>query len=315
MEMKILKTKIKNSKNIVIMGHVSPDGDTVGAGLAFTLAIEKKYPDKKIDFILQDSVPSNMKFLKQINKIKSKELKGNNYDLAIFVDSATLQRVGEIGEIAKDIYKINIDHHISNSRYGDLNIIDGHISSTSELLYDIIKELDMDMDEEIAEALYLGIINDTGNFSHSNVTKNTFKVASELIELGADNNKIVNEFFKTKSYQRIKILGKALSEMKFNKEKKLVYFFLPYAFLKEVGASKEDTEGVVEEILNFSESEVSLFLREEKNGEIKGSMRSKRDKDVNKIANIFGGGGHIKAAGFSTNLCVNEIIEVVLKNL
>lgn len=314
-EIERMKEKIENAKDIVIMGHINPDGDAIGAGLALTLALEKKYPNKKIDFILQDSIPNNIRFLEKIEKIKSKDKLRENYDLAIFVDSATLDRVGEIGKIAEKIYKINIDHHISNSKYGDLNIVDGDISSTSELLYGIIKGLEIDLDKEMAEALYLGLVNDTGNFSHSNVTENTFRIASELVKAGANNNKIVSEFFKTKSYQRIKILGKALSEMKFDKEKKLVYFYLPYSFLKEINGTKDDTEGIVEEMLNFSESEVSLFLREDENGKIKGSMRSKRDKDVNKIANVFGGGGHIKAAGFTTDICADKIIETVLENL
>lgn len=310
-----LKAKIEDATDIVIMGHINPDGDAIGAGLALTLALEKKYPNKKIDFVLQDSVPNNIKFLEKVYKIKSKDMLKENYSLAIFVDSATLDRVGEIGKIAEKIYKINIDHHVSNSKYGDLNIVNGDISSTSELLYGIIKELEIELDKDMAEALYLGLVNDTGNFSHSNVTENTLKVASELVKAGANNNKIVNEFFKTKSYQRIKILGKALSEMKFDKEKKLVYFYLPYSFLEEIKGTKDDTEGIVEEMLNFSESEVSLFLREDESGKIKGSMRSKRDKDVNKIANVFGGGGHIKAAGFTTDICADKIIETVLENL
>lgn len=314
-EIEKMNAKIENIKDIVIMGHLNPDGDAIGSGLALTLALEKKYPEKRIDFILQDSIPNNIKFLRKIDKIKSNNQMKESYDLAIFVDSATLDRVGEIGKIAEKIYKINIDHHISNSKYGDLNIVNGDISSTSELLYGIIKEMKIELDKDIAEALYLGLINDTGNFSHSNVTENTFKVAADLVRLGANNNKIVTEFFKTKSYQRIKILGKALNEMKFNKEKKLVYFYLPYSFLQEIKGAKDDTEGIVEEMLNLSESEVSLFLREDENGKIKGSMRSKRDKDVNKIANIFGGGGHIKAAGFTTDISVDEVIEIVLENL
>lgn len=310
-----LKNKIENSKRIVVIGHVSPDGDTIGSGLALTLGLEKKYRDKKIEFILQDDIPKNISFLKETKKIKKVEDAGLNYDLAIFVDSATRERVGTANEIVEDAFIVNIDHHISNPYYGDLNIVNSEISSTSELMYSIIEKLGIDIDLEMAEALYLGLINDTGNFTHSNVKPNTFKIAAKLMEIGVNNNKIVNEFFKSKSYQRIKILGKALNDMEFNKEKKLTYFYLPYNFLKEINGTKDDTEGVVEELLNYSESEVSLFLREEKDGKIKGSMRSKKDKDVNKIASIFGGGGHIKAAGFTSKLSAEKIIEKVIENL
>lgn len=313
--MKEIKEKIEQSDSIVIVGHVNPDGDTVGAGLALLLGLEKKYPDKKIDFVLQDNVPKNIAFLKGSDKIKKIEaIIAPNYNLAIFVDSATTERVGKVMELIGDIFKINIDHHISNPRYGDINVVKD-ISSTSEIMYSLLKDLDIEISLEMGEALYLGLVNDTGNFAHSNVTDKTFLVASELMKLGVNNNKIVNDFFKIKSYERMKVLGKALSEMVFVEEKKLMYFYLSDKALKELNAVKDDTEGIVEELINYAGSEVSLFLREEESGKIKGSLRSKHDIDVNRIAGIFGGGGHIKAAGFTTELSPQEIIKKVVENL
>lgn len=313
--MKEIKEKIEQSDNIIIVGHVNPDGDTVGAGLALLLGLEKKYPNKKIDFVLQDNVPQNIAFLKGSNKIKKTEdVADLNYDLAIFVDSATIERVGKVAGIVGDIFKINIDHHISNPKYGDINIVKD-ISSTSEIMYSILKELDIEITLEIGEAIYLGLVNDTGNFAHSNVTDKTFLVASELMSLGVNNNKIVNDFFKTKSYERMKVLGKALSEMVFVEEKKLMHFYLSFDALRSLNAIKDDTEGIVEELINYSGSEVSLFLREEESGKIKGSLRSKHNIDVNRIAGIFNGGGHIKAAGFTTELPPEEIIKKVVESL
>lgn len=313
--MKEIKEKIEQSDSIVIVGHVNPDGDTVGAGLALLLGLEKKYPDKKIDFVLQDNVPKNIAFLKGCDKIKKiEDIIAPNYNLAIFVDSATTERVGKVMELIGDIFKINIDHHISNPRYGDINVVKD-ISSTSEIMYSLLKDLDIEISLEMGEALYLGLVNDTGNFAHSNVTDKTFLVASELMKLGVNNNKIVNDFFKTKSYERMKVLGKALSEMIFVEEKKLMYFYLSDKALKELNAVKDDTEGIVEELINYAGSEVSLFLREEESGKIKGSLRSKHDIDVNRIAGIFDGGGHIKAAGFTTELSPQEIIKKVVENL
>lgn len=313
--MKEIKEKIEQSDNIIIVGHVNPDGDTVGAGLALLLGLEKKYPNKKIDFALQDNVPQNIAFLKGSNKIKKTEdVADLNYDLAIFVDSATIERVGKVAGIVGDIFKINIDHHISNPKYGDINVVKD-ISSTSEIMYSILKELDIEITLEIGEAIYLGLVNDTGNFAHSNVTDKTFLVASELMSLGVNNNKVVNDFFKTKSYERMKVLGKALSEMVFVEEKKLMYFYLSFDALRSLNAIKDDTEGIVEELINYSGSEVSLFLREEESGKIKGSLRSKHNIDVNRIAGIFNGGGHIKAAGFTTELPPEEIIKKVVESL
>ncbi|MGL4642612.1 MAG: DHH family phosphoesterase [Cetobacterium sp.] len=310
-----IKEKIEQSNSIIIAGHVNPDGDTIGAGLSLLLGLENKYPNKRIDFVLQDPVPKNISFLKGTEKIKKiEDINNPNYDLAIFVDSATIERVGKVESLIGDTFKINIDHHISNPKYGDINLVKD-ISSTSEIMFLLLKELDLVVTLEMGEAIYLGLVNDTGNFAHSNVTDKTFLVASELMRLGVNNNKIVNDFFKTKSFQRMKVLGKALSEMKFIQDKKLMYFNLSYEGLKSLGAIKDDTEGVVEELLNYGDSEVSLFLREDETGKIKGSMRSKHDIDVNKIAGIFGGGGHIKAAGFTSELSSEEIIKKVVENL
>ncbi len=310
-----IKNKIEDAKSIIISGHINPDGDIIGSGLALLLGLEKKYPNKKIEFVIQDPIPKNIAFLKGIEKIKNiKDIKDENYDLSILVDSATLDRIGDVVEIIKDTFKINIDHHISNSKYGDINIVED-ISSTSELMYGILEDLGIEITLEMGEAMYLGLVNDTGNFAHSNVSENTFKVAANLMKLGVNNNKIVNDFFKSKSLARLRILGKALSEMKFDSEKKLSYFYLPYEFLQTVGATKDETEGLVEELLNYNESEASLFLRGEPNGKIKGSLRSKHDKDVNAVAALFGGGGHIKAAGFASDLSAEDIIKKVVENI
>lgn len=313
--MEKIKNKIEESKRIIIGGHVNPDGDTIGAGLALLLGLRKKYPEKKVDFVLQDEIPKNIKFLNGINEIKaSKDIKSEDYDLAILVDSATLERTGDVAEIVKDMCKINIDHHISNPAYGDINLIED-ISSTSELMFNVLKDLDIEIDLDMGSSIYLGLVNDTGNFAHSNVTVKTFEIAAKLMGIGVNNNYIVNEFLKSKSIEKMRVLGKALDQMKFIPEKKLMYFYLPYSTLKELGATKDDTEGLVEEINNYCESEVSLFLRGEANGKIKGSMRSKRDKDVNAIAGLFNGGGHIKAAGFTSELPYEEIVKIVVENL
>ena len=167
----------------------------------------------------------------------------------------------------------------------------------------------------VAEALYLGLVNDTGNFSHSNVKVGTMQMATDLIAMGVNNNYIVTNFLNSNSYQTLKMMGEALKNFKFYPEKKLSYYYLDHETMKKYDAKKEDTEGIVEKILSYYEASVSLFLREEADGKIKGSMRSKYEINVNEVANLFGGGGHYKAAGFSSNLSADEILETVLKNV
>ena len=167
----------------------------------------------------------------------------------------------------------------------------------------------------VAEALYLGLVNDTGNFSHSNVKVGTMQMATDLISMGVNNNYIVTNFLNSNSYQTLKMMGEALKNFIFYPEKKLSYYYLDHETMKKYNARKEDTEGIVEKILSYYEASVSLFLREEADGKIKGSMRSKYEINVNEVASLFGGGGHYKAAGFSSNLSANEILEIILKNI
>lgn len=310
-----IKERIMESRNILITSHVNPDGDAIGSGLALMKGIEKLNKNCNVRFVLQDKTPDRIKFLKlekraEIYNPQEKYI----FDLAVCVDSATLERTGAVKELIENCEKINIDHHISNPCYGQLNYVED-ISSTSEVVYKFLKFTETEIDIDMAEALYTGLVNDTGNFKHSNATEKTFQMAGDLVSIGVDNSKIVREFLNTKSMAAIKLLGQAMYEMKFDEEKKLVYFFLSYKNMQKVNGRKEDTEEIVETLVSYEKAEVSLFLREDKPGVIKGSMRSKYDVNVNEIASIFGGGGHIKASGFTSTLPHEEIIKKVLEKL
>jgi phosphoesterase RecJ-like protein len=181
-------------------------------------------------------------------------------------------------------------------------------------MFNFIEELGIEMDMDMAESIYTGIINDTGNFAHDNVSEETFKVAAKLKNIGVDTCKIVREFFQTKSMPTLKLMGLTLNGFEFIDEKKLSYFFLTQEALKSVGGNRDETEGLVELLRSYEGTEVALFLREEEDGKIKGSLRSK-SADVNKVASIFGGGGHMKAAGFNTDLDYREIVKRVVEKL
>lgn len=308
--------RIKNAKSIVITGHVNPDGDAVGSGLALYISLTNTFPDKKIKFILQDDIPYTTKFLERSNEIEIfDENKDYDFDLIIFVDSATRDRTGVVEKYFANLESISIDHHVSNPLYADYNLVKSHYSSTSEIMYEFLKENSFFIDKIVAEALYLGIVNDTGNFSHQNVSVHTMEVATELRRLGVDNNYIVKNFLNSNSMPALKILGDALVNFKYLPDVKLSYYYLSYETMQELGVKKEDTEGLVEKILSYYEAEVSLFLREEKDGKIKGSMRSKHEINVNEIAAIFGGGGHYKAAGFTATTNADEILNIVVSEL
>lgn len=304
--------RIKGAKSILISTHVNPDSDGLGAGIALMEALRKL--GKNVEFVTQDRPPKNLSFLQGIDEIKSMDEAKKDYDLAIVVDSATFERIGATEQLMAGMDVINIDHHISNPKYGDLYLVE-YLSSTCEIMYNFIKKLGVEIDLPMAYALYSGIVNDTGNFAHDNVTEATLEIAGKLVGKGVKNSIVVRELFHNKSYAGLKIQGDAFSHMVFVPEKRFVYYYLPYEKLVEFGGTKEDTEGIVERINSLEGSNVSLFLRGEKDGTIKGSMRSKEDTDVNAIASIFGGGGHQKAAGFSSELPAEEIIRLVEEKL
>lgn len=313
----MLLKKIEESKNIIISSHVNPDGDAIGSGLGLFLGLRKKYPEKNIRFILEDEIPDNMKFMEETSKIeKYSELKDKpKAQVFITVDSAEKHRIGKVQELIGDSFLVNIDHHISNPHFGDLNIVK-EASSTSEIIFFVLRDmLNIEIDELSGEAIYTGIITDTGNFKYESTTKETFYVAGELINTGIDRSKIADAVYKNKSLGAIKALGTALVNMISVPEKKLVYFFLGKDFIEKENIKKDETDGIVESLLEYKDCEVSVFLREIEDGKIKGSMRSKNKIDVNEIAKIFSGGGHKRAAGFTSDLSSEEIIKKISEKL
>lgn len=317
--MKKILEEFQNSERILITGHLNPDGDCIGAGLALMLALNKLNDENKkvVRFVLEDEAPSTTDFLKHTMLIEKYQYFVSKYDfdLAIILDSGSYDRIGNVKKLIGENTKvINIDHHISNNSYGDLNYVYSDKSSTAEIIYDLIEEFGVEMDIDMGEAIYVGLVNDTGNFSYNNVSSHTFEIASKLIKAGVDNEKIVREFYSKKTMVRLRLLGYAMENFKFDEEKKLAYLYLSQEILNKYEGKKEDTEGLVEALRSYENAELSLFVREEAYGVLKGSLRS-NGYDVNSIAEKFGGGGHKKAAGFNSDKnpedLIKEIIEMI----
>ncbi|BBM51412.1 phosphoesterase RecJ domain-containing protein [Leptotrichia trevisanii] len=320
--------EIKSSKNIVLTAHINPDGDALGSLLAFYFMIneycKKNNTKKMVKIIIDDKLPKYMRHFKDTELIWSyekfsEEFKQNfqndeKFDLFISLDCANEERYGKSIEIKKLSKKsINIDHHISNTEHADFNYVED-ICSTGELLYQFLKIFDIELTKKIAEYMYLGIINDTGNFRHDNVTPHTFLVCSKLIEAGVNNHKIANIIFAV-SEKQVDFIGEVYKNKKIDEKYKFVSYYLTQSKMKELGIEKDDTNSTSEMLLKIEGMEISLFVREEEDGSLKGSFRANDKYNVNKIASIFGGGGHIKAAGFKTDLSFEEILEKTYEEL
>lgn len=230
----------------------------------------------------------------------------NKFDLIIVVDSGDKKNMGRLYEENKAVFDsttvINIDHHASNDYFGDINLVDTHVSSAAELVYYIIEHMDPGLiDEDVATYLLLGIIADTGSFQHANTTPDAMKVAAELVRRGARQQDIIKNLYKTKKFSTLKLWGKALARLQVDKEARVLWSSLTHAELSQMQAKPEDTKGVIDELMSSApDVDFTVLLTEIAPGTVSASIRTK-SADVNgvTIAKQFGGGGHIQACGFT----------------
>lgn len=301
-----LFSQVNKSNTIVILGHIRPDGDCVGSCLGLYNYILDNYPDKKVDIYLQHFSEDFM-FLNGADRIKHAYVENITYDLCISLDSGDLDRHGEfVGYFHSAANTYCVDHHISNVGFGKGYHIDPEACSTSEALYDL-----MDSDKisyYCAEALYLGIVHDTGVFKHSNTTKKAMCIAGDLISKGARPNYVIDETFYKKTYVQNQLLGRALLESFMLLDGKCIVSVLKKEIFDFYKASSMDCDGIVDQLRVTKGVEVAMFIYELSKNEFKISLRSNSIVNVSTIASSFGGGGHIRAAGFSMSGSIYDII-------
>lgn len=298
--LKEIKEEILKSKRIGLSFHTSPDGDAIGSTLALLNSLRHLGKDSYI--ISRDVISDNLSFLSFANEIDGNILEPKEgTDLVIILDCGNVERISaDLSDYKGKI--INIDHHISNEGYGFINYVDVSAAATCEISYLLAEELGIDFNNKtdveinIGNAVYTGIVTDTGSFRHSNVTKRTHKIVSELIELGVNNSKVHSNLFDNKPFEKVKLMGCVLSNIKLALENKVAVLEIPKGMLEEFNLKNTDTSDIISVGLGIKGVEVSMLLKEVEDG-VKGSLRSKNDVDVRKVAEVYGGGGHIKAAG------------------
>lgn len=303
--MKILEL-VKDAKTIGISGHTRPDGDCIGASIGLCLYLTKNMPDAIIHIFLE-TPPDIFSCLKGFNNIRS-DFKSDiaNYDAFFALDSSK-ERMGKAEKhFDRAKIKINIDHHISNSGSGDINIIHPEVSSTCEVIYEYLDNPE-EIDEAIAKALYLGIVHDTGVFRFSGITPRTFEIAGKLIAFGFDFSKLISDTYYEKSYIQNQILGRALLESTIFMDGRLIACGLNRDVLNLHGVGPGDLEGITNQLLITKGVECAIFIHQTREQEYKVSLRSKGQVDVSKIAAHFGGGGHFRAAGVTMKGSISGI--------
>ncbi len=301
--------EVKDAGRIGIGGHIRPDGDCVGACMALYLYLRKVFPEKTVELFLEQ--PSEVfHCIKDIERIRTDVMKGGSceedFDVFIALDTAA-DRLGA----AKPLFDragrtINIDHHISNKGCGTVNYIDPHASSTSELVFRVIEE--EKLDEEIAKAIYIGIIHDTGVFRYSNTSPETLAIASRLVAFGFDFSEVIEKTFYEKTYVQTLLLGRALLESILIMDGKCMVSGIEKKTLDFYHADAKDLEGIVSQLNQTRDVECTIFMYQTGVLEYKVSLRSKGKVDVSRIAVYFGGGGHMRAAGCTMNGTFYDVV-------
>jgi len=305
---KILNT----ADSFLIASHINPEGDSVGSVFAMEYLLHKL--GKKTTVVCQDQIPGDCKFLNVSWVLYDQIKEPPQFQWAVVLDSPSIERIGSVSKLITEGSKIiNIDHHISNKYFGTCNIVAPDASSCGEMLYSIFKHLGISITKEVASFLYTAISTDTGSFRYQNTTEYTHSVISDLIHSGIDINYLNEQLFSNISPQKIKLLERFLHNVHFSQDKTIAWSFLTNNDFLSVNAKPEDSEGFVN-ILRDVKGVNIAFLACENNDSprIKISLRSKGDSDVNKVAKIFGGGGHAKASGCTIEDTLNGAVEQLL---
>lgn len=299
---------LKNCKTAVICCHVRPDGDAIGSGLALTTALENA--GKKV-YMLCEQLPERLCLFPAMERtFQSLPVNLNEIDLFIVVDCADALRLGDF-TAHFNAYKgktLNIDHHISNPHFAKCNYVLPDSTATCEILPEILDAAGFEITKEIADLLTLGLLTDSGNFSHGDVSAKTFSVAAKLRECGANFCDIGYEMFTRQTKPRALLYTKVLSGMRFELDDKLAFITVTQKDFEDTGTDKSHTEGFVDFALSIDGVEVSIALMEVRKNQYKASLRSRR-VNVNAVAERFGGGGHVLASGCMLNGEYEEVIE------
>ena len=287
---------IRESKTFCVIGHIRPDGDCVGSQLGLTLALQNE--GKKAVCWNEDTLPQKYKFLNP-DGLFQKPKAGMKFDCVIATDCASFERFGRVGKhIAHRKIFINIDHHESNTRYGDVNWVSPREPSTGELIFRLLKIARWPITKPIADCLFTAVSTDTGSFQYSTTRPGTFHAGAELVTRGANLAKICDEVYQSYSLSRVRLLKHVYSKFRLTADDRIAWFWLKQADFTRTGAESADTEGLIDHIRAIEPVVVACVFEEIEPGMTRISLRSKSDRvNVNEIAAQFGGGGHPAAAG------------------
>ncbi len=305
---------LKNSNNLFLATHTNPDGDAIGSLIAMGLSLEAL--NKRTTLYNESPIPAVYRFLPFADRIVQYVDKANIYDTAIILDCSDLERIGKaVSMVNKIPIIINIDHHITNTCYGDFQLIKTSACATTEIVYNLMKDMAVPINKAIAASIYTGILTDTGSFRFSNTNRAAFEICEEMVELGVDPYSIAQHVYGTYSLGRIKLLNMALDSIEISYNGRLSMMTLTRDMFYETDTRAEDADGLINYAKSIENVKVAVLIQElqNKNKQFHVSLRSNGTVNVAEIASSFGGGGHANAAGFSIESTLSDLKSQIFK--
>ena len=301
-----IASALRECRRVIILSHVRPDGDAFGSQLALALSLRQL--GKNVSAWNEDGLLDKYSFLPGSELITRPNAEPEHFDLAVALDTAVQNRLGIAAESVRADKWINIDHHPTNPRYGDLVYIDPTAPATGQILFELLATENLPLDREIAENLFVAISTDTGSFQYPNTTARTYEIAAELLKCGVDVGAVSQRLYESYPRRRVELLRELLGTMRFEAGGKLASFSLSLEVTKRLGVKAEDNEGLIDHLRAIEGVIVAVFFEELVEGKVRVSMRSKSEAaDVAAICQQFGGGGHKLAAGARVRGSLDEV--------
>ena len=315
-DLKAVAEAIRSNDRFLVTTHENPDGDALGSLLAMTLALEALGKDAVMYLAGEAPLPREYAWM-PLDDLQRKVPDDAATRVLLALDCANESRLGPDPEVLHSArLVVNVDHHHDNTRFGAVNLVVADASSTGEIVRDLLADLDVELTPDIAEALYIAIVTDTGRFQYTNTTPKALRLAAELVEAGADVHKIFQGVYESVQFAKLKLLARALERAEIYEGGRLVISYLLRGDFAEVGAAEPYSEGIIDYLRAVEGADMAALIREPPRGDAPArrvSLRASADElDVSKIARASGaGGGHRQAAGFSSNDSIEEITEFI----
>ena len=306
-----IRDDIRRRQRFLITSHARPDGDSIGSQLAMAYALDALGKDVRI--VNADAAPDHYLDFPGMDRIEITRQVEADADALIVMECSDLGRTGIAG--LEGLHIVNIDHHAGNRMYGALNWFDESAAACGEMVFDLIRALEVPLSFEIATHIYLAILTDTGSFHHSNITPRTFEICRQAVEAGVSPAAMARRVFDSNSFGKLKLIGALLDRMELLDRGRLAVLYLDEEMLQACGCTHNDTEGLINLPLTAREIQAVVFFKVSPPGEVRVSMRSKYDVDVRKVANQYGGGGHKNAAGFTVSGALEQVRPQILQQL